>query len=61
MESNFGGFDSTSGFNLIVLLTISYPSLGSVGRLENQKKLKCQGSKLVIIVSGMKFAASEGI
>ena len=36
MESNFGGFDPTSGFNLIVLLTICYPRLVSVGRLENQ-------------------------
>ena len=42
MESNFGGFDPTSGFdrasgfNLIVLLPICDPKLGSVGRLENQ-------------------------
>ena len=42
MESVFGGFDEksgfdpTSGFNLIVLLPICYPRLGSVGRLENQ-------------------------
>ena len=36
MESNCGGFDSTSGYNLIVLLTICYPRLVSVGRLENQ-------------------------
>ena len=38
MESNFGCFDPTSGFNLIVLLTMCYPRLGSVGRLglENQ-------------------------
>ena len=35
MESNFGGFDP-SGSNLIVLLPICYPRLGSVGRLENQ-------------------------
>ena len=42
MESNFGafdptsGFDRTSGFNLIVLLPICYTRLGSVGRLEKQ-------------------------
>ena len=39
MESNFGGFDPTSGFNLIILLRIYYPRLGSVDRLENQKNL----------------------
>ena len=39
MESNFGSFDPTSDFNLIVLLTICYPGLGSAGRLENQKNL----------------------
>ena len=59
MESNFAPFDPTSGFNLIVLLTICYPRLGSVGRLKKPIKLKCQGSKLRIFVSGMKFAASE--
>ena len=36
MESNFGGFEPTSGFNLIVLLPICYTRLESVGRLENQ-------------------------
>ena len=36
MESNFAGFDPTSGFNLIVLLTRCYPRLVSVGRLEKQ-------------------------
>ena len=59
MESYFGGFDPISGFNLIVLLTICYPRLVSVGRLEKPIKCQCQGSKLRIIVSGMKFAASE--
>ena len=34
MQSNFGGFDPTSGFNLIVLLTNCYPRL--VGKLEDQ-------------------------
>ena len=42
MESNFGGFDPTSGFNLIDLLTICYPKLGSVGILENQKNLSAR-------------------
>ena len=36
MDSNFGGLDPTSGFNLIVLLPICYPKLWSVGRLKNQ-------------------------
>ena len=36
MESNFGGFDPTSGFNLVVLLRICYPRLGSVDRFENE-------------------------
>ena len=59
MESSFCGLDSTSGFNLIVSLTICHSRLVSVGRLINQKKLKWQGTRLRIIVSGMKLAASE--
>ena len=36
MKSSFGGFDPTSGIHLTILLTICYPRLGSVGRLENR-------------------------
>ena len=60
MESNFGGFDPTFGSNLIVLLTMfSAIKGGEIGQIKKQIELKCQGSRLRSIVSGMKFAASE--
>ena len=42
MESNFGGFDPTSGFILI------YPGLLSVGRSENKKNLCARAPGLQI-------------
>ena len=40
MESNVGGLDPTSGFNLLFLLTICYPRLVSVGRLAKPIEFK---------------------
>ena len=59
MESNFAGFDPTSGYSFDSFIDHMLSQIRECSQNRKPIKLKCQGSKLRIFVSGMKFAASE--
>ena len=56
MVSNVGSFDPKSALNLIVFDQM-LSQISECGHIKKPIKLKSQGSRLRIILSGMKFAA----